>query len=296
MNRTSLIELFPSQQHGAPHRFQDFACLLRFTVGPNHYLYTASARLGIMAKSAKGSSEVEQFGKPAPGLSLESGDVMRAMLEAAAAAKRSSGDDREESGSESDGESDTDGHDDEEDRSGTDSEEEDNDSPRSNGNNDEDEDEDDSDDRGEGSSTGSTRKPQASTQYSRIPPSVPSRVKAAAATAAAPPKPAAPSDPFGASVRPAEDTSFADLGLSLPLITSLKAIGIKKPTEIQAACVKAILAGRSFTLSHRGFRLIRRQGVTALEAPRRVQERPWHSRCPLLSGSRGIHSASGPSS
>ncbi len=38
-------------------------------------------------------------------------------------------------------------------------------------------------------------------------------------------------------------TTFVSLGLSLPLISALETINIRKPTEIQAACVGPILEG-----------------------------------------------------
>ncbi|WVW83899.1 ATP-dependent RNA helicase DBP8 [Kwoniella bestiolae CBS 10118] len=53
-----------------------------------------------------------------------------------------------------------------------------------------------------------------------------------------------PSAAFSANPKPSSDTSFASLGLSQPLITALASINIRKPTEIQAACVGPILSGR----------------------------------------------------
>ena len=53
-----------------------------------------------------------------------------------------------------------------------------------------------------------------------------------------------PSDPFASNPKPSKATTFEALGLSTPLINALSTINITKPTEIQAACVEAIMAGR----------------------------------------------------
>jgi len=50
-------------------------------------------------------------------------------------------------------------------------------------------------------------------------------------------------EPFQ-STKPPSDTTFESLGLSKPLITALASINIKKPTEIQSACLGPIMAGR----------------------------------------------------
>ncbi|WWC70222.1 uncharacterized protein I206_104172 [Kwoniella pini CBS 10737] len=53
-----------------------------------------------------------------------------------------------------------------------------------------------------------------------------------------------PQAAFSANPKPSPETSFASLGLSQPLITALKSINIREPTEIQSACISAILSGR----------------------------------------------------
>jgi ATP-dependent RNA helicase DDX49/DBP8 len=50
-------------------------------------------------------------------------------------------------------------------------------------------------------------------------------------------------EPFQ-STKPPSDATFESLGLSKPLITALASINIKKPTEIQSACLGPIMAGR----------------------------------------------------
>lgn len=50
--------------------------------------------------------------------------------------------------------------------------------------------------------------------------------------------------PFNNALKPPSVTTFESLGLSKPLISALASINIKKPTEIQAACVGAIMSGR----------------------------------------------------
>jgi ATP-dependent RNA helicase DDX49/DBP8 len=50
-------------------------------------------------------------------------------------------------------------------------------------------------------------------------------------------------EPFQ-STKPPSDTTFESLGLSKPLIAALATINIKKPTEIQSACLGPIMAGR----------------------------------------------------
>jgi ATP-dependent RNA helicase DDX49/DBP8 len=49
---------------------------------------------------------------------------------------------------------------------------------------------------------------------------------------------------FAQSTKPPADTTFESLGLSRPLIAALASINIKKPTEIQSACLGPIMAGR----------------------------------------------------
>ena len=55
---------------------------------------------------------------------------------------------------------------------------------------------------------------------------------------------AKPALPFPAAPKPPETTTFQSLGLSTPLITALAGINITRPTEIQAACIKPMMAGR----------------------------------------------------
>ncbi|WVF71445.1 hypothetical protein IAT40_006249 [Kwoniella sp. CBS 6097] len=49
---------------------------------------------------------------------------------------------------------------------------------------------------------------------------------------------------FDSSPKPSTGTTFASLGLSQPLINALAGINIRKPTEIQSACVGPIMSGR----------------------------------------------------
>ncbi|WVQ82349.1 ATP-dependent RNA helicase DBP8 [Cryptococcus sp. DSM 104549] len=83
--------------------------------------------------------------------------------------------------------------------------------------------------------------PVAST--SRV--TLPSRT-AASSKPAAHAKAAAQGKPgvFPTAPKPSADATFESLGLSRPLINALGSISIKKPTEIQSACVGPILAGR----------------------------------------------------
>jgi ATP-dependent RNA helicase DDX49/DBP8 len=46
-----------------------------------------------------------------------------------------------------------------------------------------------------------------------------------------------------------ETSTFADLGIDPWLVETLQAMQIKKPTEIQRACIGPILAGKPTTLS-----------------------------------------------
>lgn len=50
--------------------------------------------------------------------------------------------------------------------------------------------------------------------------------------------------PFSETPKPLAVTTFESLGMSKPLISALASIHIKKPTEIQSACVGAIMSGR----------------------------------------------------
>jgi ATP-dependent RNA helicase DDX49/DBP8 len=49
---------------------------------------------------------------------------------------------------------------------------------------------------------------------------------------------------FSEVTKPSPVTTFETLGMSKPLISALASINIKQPTEIQAACVGAIMSGR----------------------------------------------------
>ncbi|OCF42896.1 ATP-dependent RNA helicase DBP8 [Kwoniella heveanensis CBS 569] len=49
---------------------------------------------------------------------------------------------------------------------------------------------------------------------------------------------------FDSNPKPSIETTFASLGLSQPLINALAGINIRKPTEIQSACVGPIMSGR----------------------------------------------------
>lgn len=70
-----------------------------------------------------------------------------------------------------------------------------------------------------------------------------SRVNISRASSAVPPTKSLTS-PFSSEPRPAPSTTFESLGLSAPLISALASINITRPTEIQSACVKAIMSGR----------------------------------------------------
>lgn len=52
------------------------------------------------------------------------------------------------------------------------------------------------------------------------------------------------SEAFSQQIKPPADTTFESLGLSKPLISALASINIKKPTEIQSACLGPIMSGR----------------------------------------------------
>ena len=55
-------------------------------------------------------------------------------------------------------------------------------------------------------------------------------------------------DPFDGMTRAPPNVTFASLGLSQPLLSALETINIRKPTEIQAACIGPILQGESVLL------------------------------------------------
>ncbi|WOO85035.1 ATP-dependent RNA helicase DBP8 [Vanrija pseudolonga] len=73
----------------------------------------------------------------------------------------------------------------------------------------------------------------ATTSRVKLPPRADAKGKAAAT----------PADAFDGP-RAAEHDTFASLGLSAPIINALAVMNIRKPTEIQSACVPPILAGR----------------------------------------------------
>lgn len=146
---------------------------------------------------------------------LDQDEVMKAML-AQAAAK--AGDDNGSDDSD-------DGSDDESGGSGSEDD-------RPNGKEDGDDDSEDDDDESEDEAPS---KPAA--------PATLSRVQASRTASSSTSTQPAPRDMFDV---PRVDTSasFASLGLSQPAITALAQLNIKKPTEIQVACVPPILAGR----------------------------------------------------
>lgn len=72
-----------------------------------------------------------------------------------------------------------------------------------------------------------------------------SRVKQSSNPSARPP--VRSTNPFDVPKAAAHKT-FASLGLSQPLVNALAGINITKPTEIQSACVGAIMDGESSTL------------------------------------------------
>jgi ATP-dependent RNA helicase DDX49/DBP8 len=74
----------------------------------------------------------------------------------------------------------------------------------------------------------------ATTSRVKLPPRADAKGKAATASE---------SDIFAAP-RASESATFESLGLSEPIIQALATINIRKPTEIQTACVPAILSGR----------------------------------------------------
>jgi ATP-dependent RNA helicase DDX49/DBP8 len=53
-----------------------------------------------------------------------------------------------------------------------------------------------------------------------------------------------PESAFDSQTKPSADTTFESLGMSKPLISALGSINIKKPTEIQSACLGPIMSGR----------------------------------------------------
>lgn len=165
---------------------------------------------------------------------LDQDEVMKAML-AQAAAKRSSASDGGDSGSDSGSDDD-----DSDDESASGSDEDDR---PANGAMDSDEsDEEIKNDDGDDSDD-EEAKDEPPAKPSAPAPTL-SRVQAArSAASSSQPTPKSDKDVFST---PRVDTSasFASLGLSQPAITALAHLNIKKPTEIQVACIPPILAGR----------------------------------------------------
>ncbi|WVR07019.1 hypothetical protein IAU60_004058 [Kwoniella sp. DSM 27419] len=101
-------------------------------------------------------------------------------------------------------------------------------------------------DRDDAEDSGSEPGPSKSTPVastSRV--TLPSRTAAASLhkVAAAYPSKKDAMASFSINPKPSADTTFASLGLSQPLINALAGINIRKPTEIQSACVGPIMAG-----------------------------------------------------
>lgn len=107
----------------------------------------------------------------------------------------------------------------------------------------EDEDLDDDEEAEEGSEAESSRSAELrnaqkqSSPISRIP-NTTSRVTTTTTTTKS------KSEAFSQQIKPPADTTFESLGLSKPLISALASINIKKPTEIQSACLGPIMSGR----------------------------------------------------
>lgn len=160
------------------------------------------------------------------GLTLDQDEVMKSMLAAAATGKgkgRATDEDEDEheesSGSEDESEA-SDGND------GAEEDNEESEKPA---------DVEDSDDSSSEAGPSSPRAPPPTSQ-----PSI-SRVNA---SKSAPTTTQTPTPAFSSEPKPAPTTTFESLGLSTPLISALGSINISKPTEIQSACVKAIMSGR----------------------------------------------------
>ncbi|KAK8864377.1 ATP-dependent RNA helicase DBP8 [Kwoniella newhampshirensis] len=188
---------------------------------------------GARKSSPRASSSSEPVGN---GLVLDQNEIMKAMLAAQKGKERKSdSDEEEESGSEA-----SEGDDEvrEEERQRTESE-----GSSSGGRRKElkrarslSKEEDEEEDEDEQDVTGTPQATTAST--SRV--TLPSRTQQSRTgkTKAEPPS------VFSAHPKPSPETTFATLGLSQPLINALASINIKKPTEIQSACVAPILSGR----------------------------------------------------
>ena len=91
----------------------------------------------------------------------------------------------------------------------------------------------------ESSRSAEVRTKRQSPPTSRIPTTSTSRVSQTAST-----KAKSPLSAFDQQIKPPADTTFESLGMSKPLISALASINIKKPTEIQSACLGPIMSGR----------------------------------------------------
>jgi len=107
------------------------------------------------------------------------------------------------------------------------------------GEDDEEEVEDGSRSEAESSRSAELRTKRQSPPASRIPTTSTSRVSQTAST-----KAKSPLSAFDQQIKPPADTTFESLGMSKPLISALASINIKKPTEIQSACLGPIMSGR----------------------------------------------------
>jgi ATP-dependent RNA helicase DDX49/DBP8 len=164
------------------------------------------------------SSKVEDV---APALTLDPMEVMKAMLAQKGKGKQVESDEEESEG-EDQGSGSNDGSDEDEEQGSSD-------------------DETKEDVSSEAESSRSAELRQIKKQRSVSPPTA-SRVAPTISRVKIEPKTESGS-PFDQTKPPAV-TSFESLGMSKPLISALATIGIKKPTEIQAACVGAIMSGR----------------------------------------------------
>jgi len=157
-------------------------------------------------------------------MTLDPMEVMKAML--AQKGKGKQVDSQAESESESDA---SDGSEDEESLEASVDEEED----------DEERVEEGSGSEAESSRSAELRTKRQSSPTSRIPTTSTSRVSQTAPT-----KAKTPASAFDQHTKPPADTTFESLGMSKPLISALASINIKKPTEIQSACLGPIMSGR----------------------------------------------------
>jgi ATP-dependent RNA helicase DDX49/DBP8 len=165
-----------------------------------------------MAKTKRASEVNAQDEKG--GMTLDPMEVMKAMLA------------QKGEGKQVESESESDDEEDEDEASDVNSDGEDEDK------NDDEEDEEESNSEAESSRSAELRHAQKqSSPISRVP------------TSRVPPSTANPKQTFS-STKPPADTTFESLGLSRPLIAALASINIKKPTEIQSACLGPIMAGR----------------------------------------------------